>query len=198
MLDENTFDQFICRIRAGDEQAAVELVRKYEPLIRREVRMRLEDRRLGQVLDSIDVCQSVLASFFVRTAAGQYDLEKPDQLLRLLVTMVRNKLASAARSHHRQRRDRRRLVPLGREQLANVADVGPSPSQLLAGKELLERVRQSLSAEERQIADLRTEGLAWADISARLGGTAQARRMQLSRAVDRVVRELGLEEEVRG
>ena len=100
MQDQNTFDNFIRRIRAGDEQAAEELVRKYEPLIRREVRMHLEDRRLGQLFDSMDICQSVLASFFVRTAAGQYDLTKSDQLLKLLVTMVRNKLASAARAAH--------------------------------------------------------------------------------------------------
>jgi len=194
MSDENTFDQFIRRIRSGDERAAEELVHKYEPLIRREVRLRLEDRRLGQLFDSMDICQSVLASFFVRTAAGQYDLAQPDQLLKLLVTMVRNKLASAARSHHRQRRDQRREVPLGR---GDVADISPTPSRLLAGKELLERVRQSLSAEERQLADLRSQGLAWADIADRLGGTPQARRMQLSRAMDRVARDLGLEEEAR-
>ena len=40
--------------------------------------------------------------------------------------------------------------------------------------------------------DLRGEGLGWADVAARLGGTAQARRMQLARAVDRLARELGL------
>src|SRR5262249_11371003 len=122
MQDQNTFDEVIRRIRAGDEEAAADLVRVYEPLIRREVRMHLEDRRLGQLFDSMDICQSVLASFFVRTAAGQYDLTKSDQLLKLLVTMVRNKLASAARSAHRQRRDQRRIVPLGPDQLANVAD----------------------------------------------------------------------------
>ncbi len=33
----------------------------------------------------------------------------------------------------------------------------------------------------------------WADIAAELGGTAQARRMQWTRAIERVARELGLE-----
>jgi RNA polymerase sigma factor (sigma-70 family) len=195
MQDQNTFDDFIQRIRSGDEEAAAELVRKYEPLIRREVRMRLEDRRLGQLFDSMDICQSVLASFFVRTAAGQYDLSKPDQLLKLLVTMVRNKLASAARSEHRQRRDQRRVTPLGQDQLANMPDFNPTPSHLVAAKEMLERVRGALTAEERKLAELRSQGLSWATIAAQLGGASQARRMQLSRAVDRVARELGLEEE---
>jgi RNA polymerase sigma-70 factor (ECF subfamily) len=192
MPDQDTFADFIRRIRAGDEQAAVEMVRRYEPLIRREIRLQLEDRRLARLFDSMDICQSVLKSFFFRTAAGQYDLDTPEQLQRLLVTMARNKLASAARGQYRQRRDQRR-VAAGEEKLDGVAAGGPTPSQILAGKELLERFRQALNEEERRLADLRGEGLAWGDIAARLGGTAQARRMQLARAVERVARELDLD-----
>ena len=40
------------------------------------------------------------------------------------------------------------------------------------------------------LADLRAEGCEWAEISARFGGTPQARRMQLARAVGRVERQL--------
>jgi RNA polymerase sigma-70 factor (ECF subfamily) len=46
MSERETFADFMRRIRAGDEQAAAEMVRRYEPLIRREVRLSLEDRRL--------------------------------------------------------------------------------------------------------------------------------------------------------
>jgi hypothetical protein len=95
MSEPETFADFVRRIRAGDEQAAAEMVRRYEPLIRREVRLSLEDRHLARVFDSMDICRSVLKSFFVRTAAGQYDLDTPAQLQRLLVTMARHKLASA-------------------------------------------------------------------------------------------------------
>jgi DNA-directed RNA polymerase specialized sigma24 family protein len=193
MSEQDTFADFIRRIRAGDEQAAVEMVRRYEPLIRREIRLQLEDRRLSRLFDSMDICQSVLKSFFVRTAAGQYDLDTPEQLQRLLVTMAKNKLASAARGQHRQRRDQRRVAAAGVEKLEGVAADVPTPSEVVAGKELLERFRQALNEEERQLADLRGEGLAWGDIAARVGGTAQARRMQLVRAVERVARELGLD-----
>jgi RNA polymerase sigma-70 factor (ECF subfamily) len=71
MADAVSFAEFIRRVRAGDESAAAELVRRYEPLIRREVRLHLEDQRLCRLFDSMDVCQSVLASFFVRAAVGQ-------------------------------------------------------------------------------------------------------------------------------
>jgi hypothetical protein len=66
MSDQDTFAGFVRRIRAGDQQAAVEMVRRYEPLIRLEIRLHLEDRRLCRLFDSMDVCQSVLKSFFVR------------------------------------------------------------------------------------------------------------------------------------
>jgi RNA polymerase sigma-70 factor (ECF subfamily) len=193
MTDPTAFATFVHRIRSGDGRAAEELVRLYEPLIRREVRLHLEDRRLARLFDSMDVCQSVLGSFFLRAAAGQYDLERPDQLARLLVTMARNKLASAARGQHRQRRDQRRLAPDGQEQLTRLADPKPGPGSAVAGRELLERFREELSDEERRLVDLRGEGLSWADVASRLGGTPGSRRMQLARAVERVARSLGLE-----
>jgi RNA polymerase sigma-70 factor (ECF subfamily) len=193
MTEPDTFSAFITRIRAGDEQAAVELVRQYEPLIRREVRLHLEDRGLNRLFDSMDVCQSVLASFFVRAAAGEYDLQQPGQLVKLLVTMSRNKLASAARRARRQKRDHRK-VAADSDKLHLAVAGDPSPSVQIAGKELLERLRALLSEEENRLVELRGEGASWEQIAAELGGAAQARRMQLSRALDRTVRELGLEE----
>jgi hypothetical protein len=59
---------------------------------------------------------------------------------------------------------------------------------------MLAEMRRRLSEEEQQIADLRTRGLGWAEVAERMGGTAQARRVQLARATDRVLRELGVEE----
>src|SRR5215469_11628452 len=97
MPDAPTFEELIRRVRAWDQEAAAELVRLYEPTIRRVVRFRLAKARLGHLLDSMDVCQSVLKSFFVRAASGQYDLETPGQVIGLLTAMARNKLASQAR-----------------------------------------------------------------------------------------------------
>ena len=54
--------------------------------------------------------------------------------------------------------------------------------------------RDRLSDEERGLADLRAAGREWADIAREVGGTAEARRKQLTRAISRVCKELGLEE----
>jgi RNA polymerase sigma-70 factor (ECF subfamily) len=193
MTTQDTFAEFIRRIRSGDAQAAEELVRKYEPAIRMEVRMRLSDPRLYRVIDSMDICQSVLSSFFVRVASGQYDLERPEQLLKLLVAIAQNKVAFQARRQHAQRRDNRREVPVG-DTDGQLPDSDPSPSRVIASKELLQAFFDRLSAEERQLADRRARGCEWAEIAAELGGTAQARRKQLARAADRVAHELGIDE----
>lgn len=191
--DAQEFGGFMDRIRRGDAAAAEELVRRYEPLIRREVRFHLRDRRLGRLLDSMDVCQSVMASFFIRAAAGQYDLRNRGQLVSLLVEMAQHKLASAARRQYRQRRDVRRLSRVAGDVAGRAAAECPEPGDIVADEELLERFRQCLSAEERQLADWRSQGVPWADIAARLGGTPGSRRLQLLRAIDRATRELGLD-----
>lgn len=193
MSESSSFADFVRRIRSGDGQAAEELVRRYEKLVRREVRLQLEDDRLERLFDSMDVCQSVLKSFFVRSAAGQYDLADPGQLVGLLVSMARNKLASAARREHRQKRDNRRIAK--GDALNVVASADPSPSRVMAGRELLDEVRRHFSVEEKLLAELRSQGLSWEEIAAQTGGTAQARRVQFSRAVDRVARELKLDED---
>jgi RNA polymerase sigma-70 factor (ECF subfamily) len=186
MAESPPFTEFIRRIRAGDDEAARELIKRYEPVIRREVRVRLRDPRLNTQFDWTDICQSVMASFFVRAASGQYDLQQPDQLSRLLVVMTRHKLAKQERRHRADKRDYRRLEQCDTAHLQGQNVEAASPSRLVAGRELWEEYRRRLSEEERELADLRAQGCEWSEIAARLGGTAQGRRKQLARAVDRV------------
>ena len=192
MSEQNSFTDLIRRIRAGDNQAAADLVRQYGTAVRRHARLRLQDAHLCRLLDSMDVCQSALGSFFARAAAGQYDLERPEQLLSLLAAIVRNKVAFHARKEQAQRRDRRRVEAAPVEDL-EVADPAPGPSRAVAAKEQLHEFLRRLTDDERRLADLRTQGRAWADIAAEVGGMPAARRMQLSRALERVSRELGLD-----
>jgi RNA polymerase sigma factor (sigma-70 family) len=185
---DSVFSELLWRVRAGENSAAEELVKRFEPLVRREVRLRMEDERLNRHFDSLDVSQSVFASFFARMSVGKYNLEEPGQLVQLLVAMARNKLASRARHEFRLRRNARRISITEPVALEQVVDDHPSPSVVVAEQELAERFRQSLTAEERELADLRSQGNSWPEIAERMGGNAQARRMQLSRAVDRAMK----------
>jgi RNA polymerase sigma-70 factor (ECF subfamily) len=191
MAEQATFEELIRRVRSGDDGAAAELVRRYEPTIRCVARVRLVDDRLRRFFDSTDICQSVLASFFVRAALGQYDLATPDQLLRLLVSMCRRKVAIHAREAGAARRDYRRAVP--GDPVGHLAARDPSPSEQVALGELVGEFRKRLTEEERRLAEQRAAGLDWKQIAAQRGESPEALRKQLTRAVDRVADELGLE-----
>ena len=90
MSDVETFIELLRRVRLGEPDAAYELVRQYEMDIRIAVRARLSDPALRQQFDSMDICQSVLASFFLRrggsvrssptgTTGGLIDSDGPEQ-----------------------------------------------------------------------------------------------------------------------
>lgn len=188
------FAPLLAKVRAGDPAAAAELVRRYEPAIRVAVRASLVDPGLRRHFDSMDVCQSVLGSFFARAAVGQYDLDQPAQLVALLIKMTRNKVAMQARRHRQEKRDVRR-VSGDDDGLGNAAGNTRDPQEAAAGKELLSAVLTRLGDEEREIAQRRALGLDWKAIADEMGGTPDGRRKQLARALDRLAPELGFDED---
>ena len=193
MPEESSFRDLVRRLRAGEEEAAAELLRRYEPAIRRTVRARLRDSQLRRELDSLDISQAVLANFFVKVRLGRYELERPEDLLRLLTSMAHHKLTDARRRQQAGRRDQRRV----RANPVPVEDIlapDSSPSQHVAMRELVAEARQRLAPDERQLLELRDQGLEWAAIATAIGGRAEALRKKLARAVQRVAQELGLDE----
>ncbi len=194
MAEERSFLELMQAVRSGDQEAAAELVRRYEPAIRRVIRFKLSDPRLRRVVDTVDICQGVLGSFFVRASLGQYDLENPEQLRKLLMTMARNKLAKQVQKQRAARRDNRRVVAESPEE-RGVTTSAPSPSEHLEAKELIQEVRRRLTPEEWELAEQRNQGYSWAEIAARQGANADALRIKLARAVKRISGELGMEED---
>jgi RNA polymerase sigma-70 factor (ECF subfamily) len=193
MSGDSSFTDLVRRVRAGEEAAAAELVRRYEPHLHRVARIQLRNNpRLRRALDSVDICQSVLQSFFVRAASGQYDLDTPEQLQRLLEVMARNKMATHARHREVARREEYRPEEGGTGECDLVAG-DASPSAQVARRDLVQAVRERLSADERWLVDQRGQGRPWAEIAAERGGSADALKKQFARALDRVARQLGLD-----
>jgi RNA polymerase sigma-70 factor (ECF subfamily) len=189
MTADASFPELIRRVRAGESQAAAELVRQFEPEIRRYVRVRLTDPALHRVYGTDDILQSVLGNFFVRLMAGQFDLDQPEQLIKLLVKMAHNKLVDKMRTPAvRKWRDCDSSV--WRTFMAK----GHTPSDIVAREEILREVQHRLTAEEKQLVELRGQGRSWKEIAKLCGGTAEGCRKKLERALDRVCDELGLAE----
>lgn len=191
-----TLVELIARVRNGDQEAAAQLVMEYEPIVRRVVRLKLGDHRLQRAFDSMDFCQSVLASFFVRAASGEFELKEPSNLINLLATMARNKVVSVTRQEYRHRRDVRRITSSDTQQLNNLHKETETPSVILAGKELLMRAAELMNHEEKKISALRAAGLSWDQVAQDIGGTAQARRIQFARTMRRVLNQLGIDQDL--
>ncbi len=189
MADDNDFLELIRRVRTGDEAAAAEVVRRYERALLREIRLRLRDPRLRRALDSGDICQSVLASFFLRVTSGQYHLPRSENLLKLLVAMARNKLASQARHSYVCRRDAESLRT-GITEGARLAGTDADPIETVVARDFCAALLSALSVEERQLADRWSHSEQWADIAADLGGNPENLRKKLARALDRAAQRL--------
>jgi RNA polymerase sigma factor (sigma-70 family) len=193
-MPKAAFNDLVRRLRAGEEAAVREFVAAYEPFVRRTIRRRLMRSRLGSAAGATDVCQSVLGSFLIRLAVGEYELETQDDLSKLLMTIARNKVAALARREQAECRDRSITWSLGSS--ANVpANPADEPSRQAAGKELLAEVQRRLSKDERELFLLRQQGLAWDAVAARLGEPQVLLRKRLSRGLHRVAHQLGLEDD---
>ena len=191
----SSFLELFEKVRQGDPKAAEQLVRAYEPEIRRTIRVRMTDSQLRRIVDSCDLCQSVMAAFFVRAAAGQFDVESPRDLLNLLVTMARNRVTDWVRRDRASRRDGRRDVSLEVSDLERpeFVEQTPGPPSIAADRELLQQLRVRLSHDEQQLMEWRAEGRQWTEIGTTLKEHPAAVRMRFTRALDRVTTELGLE-----
>ena len=106
--------------------------------------------------------------------------------------MARHKLIDRARYRRADCRDVRRQSAIGEGPNEPEARE-PGAARRLMGRELLEQVRRRLADEERRAADLRGEGRTWAEVAVAIGGTAEGRRKQLARALDRVARDLDID-----
>ena len=184
MLNDEEFKLLMLKTREGDRDAAQRLVELYEPEIRRVARMRMTDPKLRRIVDSMDICQSVFGKFFRNAVTGELNLDTPNQLLGLLVTMTRNRVVD---EHRRQTSKKRNAgeTPLAAESHMLVED-SPGPKTSFELKELLVQVRAKFTAEELKIADHRNSGLTWDEISFELGESSEVLRKRLERAIDRV------------
>jgi RNA polymerase sigma-70 factor (ECF subfamily) len=193
MESGSEFRVLMDRVRAGDEKAAESLVRTYEPEIRRIVRVRLNNSKMRKLVDSVDICQSVLANFFVRAALGQFELDSPQKLLKLLATMACNKFNDQIRKQRADKRGHGKDAVNDTQVLRGLEASDPGPAQTAALREILEIVRSHLTPEERYLVEHRLQGHEWASLGAKLNMTPDAVRKRFTRALDRVTEQMKLE-----
>jgi DNA-directed RNA polymerase specialized sigma24 family protein len=195
MLDNDTFHDLIRRAQQGEEAASQALVSECEPFIRRCARAQLISLRSRLSLDSDDVCQMVLARFFLVLARGDFEFAEAQDMFKLLNVMTHNLMLDELRKSRRQSRDRRREQDrmIGDlDVLDLVADPAGTPSKIVAGHEIIGEIRRRMSGDELYLLEQRAVGRGWADLAAEQGCQPDALRKKLDRAVQRVFGELDI------
>ena len=145
------------RFRAGDEAAATELFERFAKRLASLVQSRLSSK-LARRLDAEDVVLSAYRSFFVRARDGQFAIDEPGELWRLLAQIALNKLHRSAARHNAARRS------LNREQddivdLANrAADAASSPDLEVIVADQLEHLMSQLPEATCRVLELRLQG----------------------------------------
>lgn len=189
--------ELVTRAKGGDSSAFDALIERYHGRVHQIVRARMggELRRETESLDMvqeamIDVCQG-FDRFEQRSEAG---------FIHWLATVVENKLRQQARFHRAGKRETSRRIPLeapdgdSERPAIDPADSTDSPSQAVAGAELVQRLQaavERLPETQRRAIELRSSGSEWGDVAEQLElPSADAARMLHARAKVALLRAL--------
>ncbi len=186
-----SFSKRLDELRCGVPGAHEAFMEEFGPYVRRAIRIRLRRTYLQAAADSADLCQSVMASFLLRLAAGQFELANEVDMRRLLATMANKKFLMFRRYELAAKRDRRLTKSLAHDP-ANKPNWAPGDS-LNALHNIELKLRQLLTAEEYQLFELRQQGHPWNAIAEQQAIDAATLRKRYSRAISRVAIQLGID-----
>jgi RNA polymerase sigma-70 factor (ECF subfamily) len=174
--------ELLNRIRNGDQDAARELLSRYESKVRLVVRRQLP-RLLRSRFDSIDFLQSVWGSFFHKIQTGPNDLKEEENLIAFLAWAARNKVIDEYRRAATQKQNIHREQPIDhREERESDLASGDTPSQVAQANETFDRLSRLLPEDRRVILELKAAGFSCNEIGGKLGLS--------ERTVQRVLEEL--------
>lgn len=179
--DHREFQELVRQARAGDVDAVEQLAVLYEKDVRIAARVMLGPA-LRPYLDSVDILQSVHRSLLSGLRLNKFDFEGPGGLIALALTMVQRKVARQWRKHRRQRRVDEPLADVLATLNARAAD----PAVAVDIRDTMNRLCENLDAVDRQLLEMRLQGLTTAEAAHQLDHTPEALRIRLFRLRQRL------------
>lgn len=161
---------YLRRIHEGDEDAARDLLLKFEAEVRLVVRRQLP-RLLRSRFDSLDFLQSVWGSFFHRVRTTPTEFDDGRHLVAFLARAAKNKVIDEYRRAGSQKGDMRREEPLWAEgdRPKEVAAQIETASQVAEANEAFAALRELVPEERRALLELKAAGLSSREIGQKLG-----------------------------
>jgi RNA polymerase sigma-70 factor (ECF subfamily) len=191
MSEGTSFADLVARLRAGDADAAGEIFQRFANRLIGLARSRL-DARVRQKVGPEDIVQSVFRSFFIRHAAGQFDLPSWDSLWSLLTVITLRKCGHQVEHFRAACRDvaREAEPPAGADSSASWEAIArePTADEALQLTDTVEQLLAGLDEEDRHIVELALQGQTAPEISARTGASERTVYRRLERVKGRLRR----------
>ena len=182
----------VAMVRGGDESALNQLCNVYGPRVHWIIRLRM-GKELRSKLESMDLAQEALLSAL--GGLENFTYKNEGDFVRWLSTIAENVLRGNLKKLHADKRDIRREAPLdgygpttGSRLVVNPGPIeATTPSMVMSKKEdlsKLEKAIDKLKPEYRKVIVLsKIDGLSYKEIGEKLGKSADAVGMLLSRAM---------------
>ncbi len=189
MYSEESFDEMMARLRAGDDAAAAAVFRRYvSQLI--ALAARQFDTRIRNQIDVEDIVLSAYKSFFRRNRRSEFDLAGWDELWSILAMITVRKCARRRRFVRAARRDVRREVPLAEGGTAawSLIDRAPSPVEAACLAELVEELLGAMALDDRPVVERILMGFTAQEVARQLDCSERTVRRVRARARRRLSR----------
>lgn len=170
--------------RTGDQEAARRLFNRYVDRLAAVARHRIGHRLTARV-DPEDVVQSVFRTFFGRVRDGQYSIDEPDDLCKLLTKITVHKTLRQVEYQQAARRNPGQETRQGdsaQERMMDILSRDPSPEATVNFIDEFQHFLNGLRREDRTILELRFQGLDNDDVARKLGVSDR----KVRRVVERV------------
>src|SRR5947209_2293980 len=165
-MNPDPLNELLDRLCGGDEAAAEQAFRTYEPYLRLVVR-RLLPARMRAKFDSVDIVQSVWADVLHGFREAGYRFESPAHLRAFLIKATRNRFIDRVRQQKGATDHEQPLEHLDPGAGAKAPD--PRPSQIAQAEELWEQMLALCPPAHHELLRLKRAGLPLAEIAQRTG-----------------------------
>src|SRR5262245_16251039 len=165
-MDPDPLDALLDRLSSGDEQAAAEVFRAFEPYLRVVVRRQLP-AHLRAKFDSVDIVQSAWADVLDGFREAGWRFADVAHLRAFLVKVTRNRFIDRYR-HYRTAVERE--APESSDHLEQVAAAGVErPSEVMKANDLWEQMLGLCPPQHRPILELKRQGASLDEIATQTG-----------------------------
>ena len=163
-MDADPLDAVLAKLGSGDDTAAEEVFRAYEPSLRVLVR-RMLPVQLRSKFDSADVVQSVWADLLDGFRDGGWQFSTAPQLRAFLIKVTRNRFIDRVRKNRRATEHQRPLETAPEDERC----AAETPSQVAQAGELWQRMMALCPPNHHELLRLKRDGHSLSEIAQRTG-----------------------------